>query len=110
MPLPPVIGAAVLPTIAAFLIKALIAHLIMRVITVLGIAIVSYVAIDMIKNQIVSYIQSALSVISGDVRNIAEMMGFFDCMNIILSAYIAAVSIRELRGIYNRLVFGQSIQ
>ncbi len=108
MPLPVVYGAVVLPTIVAFIIRSLVAHLIMRVITTLGMAIISFVAIDAAMNRISTYINRALGAVSGDAQYIAQMMGFTDCVNIVLSAYVAAVGIRQIRGAYDRIVFGQS--
>ncbi|MBB6523846.1 DUF2523 family protein [Pseudoteredinibacter isoporae] len=108
MPLPAIVGAAVLPTLAAFLIRALVAHLIMRTITSLGIFILSFAAIETASSRVTSYFEQALNSVSGDAYFVADMLGFFDCANIIISAYAAALSIRQIRGAYNRLIFGQN--
>ncbi|WP_299776373.1 DUF2523 family protein [uncultured Pseudoteredinibacter sp.] len=108
MPLPVVYGALALPSIVAFVVRALVAHAIMRTITALGMTIISFVAIDAAMNQIITYLNRALGAVSGEAQQVASMMGFFDCVNIVMSAYVAAVGIRQIRGAYNRIVFGQS--
>lgn len=108
MPLP-FIAAAAVPTIVSFLLRALVVNLIFRVITAFGIAIVSFASIDTVAGMLTDYVESAMGAVSGDVYEIADMIGFFDCINIVLSAYLSAISIRQLRGIYNRLTFGNTV-
>jgi len=108
MPLP-FIAAAAVPAILSFVLRALVVNLIFRVITSLGVAIISFSAIDTVAGTVTAYVQSALNAVNGDVYQVADMLGFFDCINIVLSAYLAAISIRQLRGLYNKLTFGKTV-
>ena len=106
MPLP-IVAAGLLAPVVATAGKFLVGYVIVRIITIFGIALVSYGAVDALAGQIKTYLTANLSGLGGDFAVYASALGIFDAVNVISSAYIAAVSVRVVMGTYNRMTFGK---
>lgn len=104
----PLVAAAVLPAVIATVLRFLVGTLIVRVITALGIFVATFTGLDYATSEITDYIDSAMNGVTGDVYTIANMIGFFDCVQILIGAWISAIAIKQLLGAFNRLTFGRS--
>ena len=108
MPIPAIITAAAFPALLGLALRFLVGTLIARTVTAFGIAIFSFTATSFVIDRITGYLTAIETGATGIVAEVASMIGLFECIMIILSAYIAATSIRQLRGVFNNLIFGRS--
>jgi len=102
----PLIGAAAFAPVVILIIKFFIGTLIMRLVLSLGIALVTFTQANNIADWIGNYMLSGLSGFSAQAADAVTALGLVSAVNIIISAYVAAIGIKQLRGIYNRLTFG----
>jgi len=102
----PLLAAASLAPIFSFAIKFFIGTLIMRIVLSLGITIVTFTQADNIASWIGDYMLSGLTGFSAQAASAVSAIGLVNAFNIIVSAYVAAIGIKQLKNVYNRLTFG----
>lgn len=108
MPLPLFIGAAGFAGIAATAVKFIVGYTLVRVVAALGISLITFGAVDLITVQIESYISNNITGVGGQFWEVAVTLNVPHAVKVITSAYVGAISIRQLMGIYNRVTFGKS--
>ncbi len=106
MPLPliaaPLVGGAI-----ATAGRYLFGYMILRAVALLGIALVTYGTVDTIGTTIASHLSADLSGLGGDFSNIAISLGIADAVNVCVSAYISAITIRTVMGAYSKITFSK---
>lgn len=102
----PLLAAGALAPIVATIIKFAVGYFIARLITSLGMAMVVFASVDSVANLLTNQIEGALGGISGTAHEVLSAVGLYNCVNMIFSAYVSAVGIRQLRGVYNKITFG----
>lgn len=107
MPLP-LIAAPLLAPVLATAGKYLVGYTIVRVVTALGISLLSFGAVDAIGGNIASYIQSNIGGFGGAYSQYASALGLYQAMNIVSSAYIGAIAVRQVMGAFSRITFGST--
>ena len=107
MPLPLIAAGSLAPIIATVL-KFFVAYMVTRIVVALGIALVTFAGASTIASAITSYVTTNIGGLSATTLGAAEAIGIMDAINIVLSAYVASIGIRSLKGVYNRLTFGTS--
>ena len=107
MPLPLVVAAA-FPAIVATFIRFMIGSFIVKFFFMLAISLVTFTAIDTVGDIIKNYILNQTQSIPGQFAEAAAMIGLFDAVNIVISAYIGSIAIRQVMGLHNRVTFGRS--
>lgn len=108
MPLPAVFAAGTIGTIVATFARYFIASAIIRVVAAFGVGIITFTAFDLITNKATSLLNTL--VFNGDatITGALDAGGFFDAVNIILSAYVAVFTIKAIMGVFSRITFGTS--
>lgn len=107
MPLPLVIGAAGFAGILATAVRFIVGYTLTRVVAALGMSLVTFAAVDLVTAQIEAYITTNISGVGGQFWETAVILNVPHAVKVITSAYIGAISIRQLMGIYNRVTFGK---
>lgn len=104
----PLLGAAgaLLAPVVAGITKYVVGYAIVRVVLALGITVVSYGIVNTVASQIKSYVTSSVGGFGGQFANMAGALGLFEAVNIIFSAYVGAITIRQIMGAYNRITYG----
>ncbi len=100
--------AGVLGTMAAWFIKYLVGYAIARVVVAFGISFVTYMGIDAIADQIASHIQTNVGGFGGQFAALASALGIFSAINIITSAYLGALAVRQVLGAFKTIRFAAS--
>jgi len=108
MPLPVIFTAAGVSGLLATAVKYIVGYAIARVVAALGIGLVTFKALDVIAELIVSYVETNTQMAGGEFWHVAVAMGVPHAIKVITSAYVAAITIRQLMGIYNRITFGKA--
>lgn len=104
MPLFAFLGPAI-AGVSVVLARFLVPLIIAKVIIALGLSAVTFVGVDLLGDYLVSQVRSASTSLGGDLINVAAMAGFFDWLEIVLAAWIAAINIRSIRGAFKQLTF-----
>lgn len=105
MPLPLLAAGAVAPVVST-IIKFMVGYFVTRLITSLGMALIVFSSVDAVAGMLTSQIDSALGGISGVANEVLSAIGFYNSINMVFSAYVSAVGIKQLRGVYNKITFG----
>jgi len=108
MPLPLILTAAGASGVIATAVKWIVGYSIVRVIAALGIGLVTFSALDSITSLITNFIESNTSGIGGQFWEVAVVLNVPHAIKVVTSAYVAAVAIRQLMGVYNKVTFGKS--
>lgn|SRR5690606_19138860 len=108
MALPLIFTAAGFSGIVATAAKYIVGYAITRVVAALGIGLVTFKALDSIAELIVGFIESNTASAGGEFWHVAVALGVPDAIKVVTSAYVAAITIRQLMGIYDRVTFGKS--
>lgn len=108
MPLPLILTAAGFSGVLATAAKYILGYAITRVIAALGIGLVTFEALSIISNQIESWIVRNTSGVGGQFWDVAVSLNVPHAINVVTSAYVGAIAIRQAMGIYNRVTFGKS--
>lgn len=106
MPIFAPLAAPALAGVASLFIRFLVGTSIAKVITAFGLGIFNFTALSLITERITGYLTAIEFGASGVVAEVAVQIGFFEALSILLSAWITAVSIRQLRGVFSRLTVG----
>jgi hypothetical protein len=106
MGLPALFAAGTIGSIFGTFAKFFIASAILRVVTSFGIGLVVFTSFDLIITKVQQLLASL--VFDGDslIIGALDAGGVFDAVNIILSAYVAVLTIKALFGAFTRLTFG----
>lgn len=104
--MPAIFGVAVIGPILALFIRFLVGTLITRAIAVLGISIVSYNITGAILNSVKTRIDTFIYGLPAAGIEVASSLGMIEAFNVIFSAYVGALTIRQAYGTVNRLTFG----
>lgn len=108
MALPLILTAAGASGLIATTVKWIVGYSIVRVIAALGIGLITFSALDTITSLIVNFIESNTSGIGGQFWQVAVTLNVPHAIKVVTSAYVAAVAIRQLMGVYNKVTFGKS--
>jgi len=108
MPLPVIFTAANIPGLVATFIRYLVGYAISKTITALGITLVTFKALDYVADMIVRFVESNTASAGGEFWHVAVALGVPDAIKIVTSAYVAAISIRQMMGMYDRITYGKS--
>ena len=108
MPLPLILTAAGASGVLATAVKFVVGYSIVRVVAALGISLVTFTALDNVTGMIESFIQSHTSGVGGQFWEVAVTLNVPHAINVVTSAYIAAIAIRQLMGVYSKVTFGKS--
>lgn len=101
----PIIAAGVVGPVAAKFIQFFVGSFIAKVVVAFGISFISYAAMTAVANSIEARIISNVGGLGGQFANIASALGLFQAINIIASAYVGAITVRQIMGAYNRMTF-----
>lgn len=108
MPLPLILTAAGASGLIATAVKWIVGYSIVRVIAALGIGLVTFSALDTITGLIENFVVSNTSGIGGQFWEVAVALNVPHAIKVVTSAYTAAIAIRQLMGMYNKVTFGRS--
>jgi len=108
MPLPLVLTAAGISGVVATAAKYVIGYAITRVIAALGIGLVTFKALNIITGQIEAWIIRNTSGVGGQFWEVAVSLNVPHAIQVVTSAYIGAIAIKQAMGVYNRVTFGKA--
>lgn len=108
MPLPLIVTAAGFSGLMATAVRFFIGYAITRIVAALGIGLVTFTALNLITGQIEAWILRNTSGIGGQFWEVAVALNVPHAIQVVTSAYIASIAIKQIMGVYNRVTFGKS--
>ena len=100
----PVIGGA-FALISMIMARYLVPYIIVQAIIAIGLTVVTFTGLDLLTDYFVTEVRSAANTLPADLIGILALAGIFDWMEVVLSAWVAAINIQQLRGAFKRLSF-----
>ncbi|TXG76218.1 DUF2523 domain-containing protein [Candidatus Dojkabacteria bacterium] len=98
----PALGA-IFASLAALFARYLTPLIALSAIKALGIVAISYTGSEIAVNYLVTYMNSRIGTLSGDVLAGFEMFGFYDGFQMVFNAWVIGWQIRNLRGAFKRI-------
>jgi hypothetical protein len=100
---PLIIGRALFGGVIGKITKHVLGYAIPRIIAALGISFIAYQGVDMIGQQIRQYITVHTNF--GQWSSLAHYVGVYAWINIVVSAYLGAIAVKQVLGAFESVRF-----